>query len=68
MEHEGRIQTGQKLAIGYDSLQKDRLRVYSHSSQILPLFLTNADNEVLAREAADKLKEFLLSQLQQNNS
>merc|ERR1719359_854094 len=60
----GAVLTGRQLSDSHDSLRHGAMRVYAHSSQILPLFLTNRENEALARKAADELKDFFLSHLQ----
>lgn len=59
----GTVQKGSKLTAGSDSLQNGVLRVYSESSQLLPLFLTNSENEQLVREIADQVVTFLVGQV-----
>jgi len=56
----GIVQKGGKLTDGSDSLQNGALRVYSESSQLLPLFLTNVENEQLVRAIADQVVTFLV--------
>jgi len=48
-----------KTGDGYDSLAHGKMRVYSRSSQLLPLYLTSRSGDAEARRAAERVKGVL---------
>jgi hypothetical protein len=54
----GRVQDSKTLSSGYDSLRHGDLRVYASSAQLLPLFLTNRENDAASRATAEDVVNF----------
>merc|ERR1712217_231319 len=57
----GRVLEGRRLSEqgSEHSLRHGAMRVYRHTDQLMPLFLTNPTNDAQARRSAEKVVDFL---------